>query len=168
MAMSRRKIREHIFKLLFNLDFYTQPESEDQLDLYFRKLTDEEMLELSSEGEPDPGQEWYSLCFPGGEEADIPEYATDEEREYIAGKVKGVCQVIEEIDKDIAGFSKGWKISRMPRTDLAILRLAVYEIKYDEKVPDKVAVNEAVELAKRYGNADSAAFINGVLSRFVS
>lgn len=201
MAMSRRKIREHIFKLLFDLDFYTQQDSDLQVDLYFRRLTDEEMQELAQEGDfpfaadeeglPDEmnGQEeaseslesvtgeeagenaaqaWYSLSFLSDEDSDIPEYATDEERSYIAEKVKGVCAMLPKIDEDIAAYSKGWKISRMPKTDLAILRLAVYEIRYDEKIPGKVAVNEAVELAKRYGSEDSSAFINGVLSRFIS
>ena len=163
MAMSRRKIREHIFKLLFNLDFYTGEEDDLQVDLYFREMTPQEQEEKGLLSET-----WYALRFLADEDADIPEYAADEERAYIADKVEGICRKLPEIDEEIGKVSKGWKVSRMPKTDLAILRLAVYEIRFDEEVPEKVAVNEAVELAKRYGSDDSPSFINGVLSRFVS
>ena len=60
-----------------------------------------------------------------------------------------------------------WKTDRMAKTDLAIIRLAVYEIKYEDAIPDKVAINEAVELAKLYGEESSPAFVNGVLARIV-
>ena len=183
MAMSRRKIREHIFKLLFDLDFYTQEENDRQLELYFREIQGEELAQMKALQTPGmddaesaeensaaaPDEEvWYSLRFLNDEDTQIPEYATQEERSYISGKVLGILQMLPQIDEAIGSYSRGWKVERMPKADLAILRLAVYEIRYDEKIPDKVAVNEAVELAKRYGNDDSAAFINGVLSRFVS
>ena len=59
----------------------------------------------------------------------------------------------------------GWKTSRMNKVDLSILRLAVYEMKYDEDVPVGVAINEAVELAKKFGGSEAPAFINGVLGK---
>ena len=61
--------------------------------------------------------------------------------------------------------SKGWKTSRMGKVDLTILRLASYEVLFDEDVPGKVAINEAVELAKKFGGDESPAFINGVLGK---
>ena len=61
--------------------------------------------------------------------------------------------------------SKGWKVNRMSKVDLAIMRLAVYEMKMDEDIPVKVAINEAVELAKKFGGDDSPAFVNGVLAK---
>ena len=61
--------------------------------------------------------------------------------------------------------AKGWKTSRMGRVDLTILRLAVYEMKFDEDIPEKVAINEAVELSKKFGGDESPAFINGVLAK---
>lgn len=62
--------------------------------------------------------------------------------------------------------AEGWKISRMGKVDLTILRLAVYEIKYDEDIPTSVAINEAVELAKKFGQEESSKFVNGVLAKF--
>ena len=62
-------------------------------------------------------------------------------------------------------MAKGWKTGRMGKAELAILRLAVYELKYDEDVPVKVAINEAVELAKKFGGDESPAFVNGILAK---
>ena len=62
--------------------------------------------------------------------------------------------------------AKGWTTQRMGKVDLTILRLAVYEIIYDENVPVGVAINEAVELAKRYGQDESSGFVNGILAKF--
>ena len=70
---------------------------------------------------------------------------------------------LSELDEKISGKAKGWKLERLGKADLAILRLAVFEILYNEKVPNAVAINEAVELAKKYGGDKSGKFINGVL-----
>ena len=64
--------------------------------------------------------------------------------------------------------AEGWKTRRMGKVELTILRLAVYEIQYDEEIPEKVAINEAVELAKKFGRDESPAFINGVLAKLVA
>ena len=61
--------------------------------------------------------------------------------------------------------AKGWKTTRMGKVDLTLIRLAVYEIKFEEEVPTGVAINEAVELAKNYGTDDSASFVNGILAK---
>ena len=74
---------------------------------------------------------------------------------------------MEEIDSMINEKAKGWSTGRMGKVDLAIIRLAVYEMKFDDTVPEGVAINEAVELAKMYGQDESAGFINGVLAKFV-
>jgi N utilization substance protein B len=74
---------------------------------------------------------------------------------------------LEAIDAAIAGASEGWELNRMNRVDLTILRLAYYEMEYDEDIPVKVAINEAVELAKQYGGEDSPSFVNGVLAKLV-
>ena len=73
-----------------------------------------------------------------------------------------------EVDSLIDGASKKWRISRLSKTDLMLLRVAVYEIKFDAEIPNKVSVNEAVELAKIYGGDESPAFVNGVLAKFMS
>ena len=79
-----------------------------------------------------------------------------------------IIKLIKEIDKEIETVSNKWKVDRMDKVDKAILRLAYYEIKMDDDVPDKVAVNEAVELSKKYSSDASPKFINGILSNFVS
>ena len=91
----------------------------------------------------------------------------EEKRAYIKSKCKEIFERIDEIDATINGVVKGWKTTRMGKVDLSIIRLAVYEMKYEESIPDKVAINEAVELAKQYGTDDSPSFINGVLAKLV-
>ena len=78
----------------------------------------------------------------------------------------GVLDKQEEIDEIISSFSNGWKINRLPKVNLSILRLAVYEMKYEEDVPDSVAINEAVELCKKYSGKEDSAFINGILGSY--
>lgn len=90
---------------------------------------------------------------------------TEKEKEYMTLKFNGIKDRITEIDEKINGVAKGWKTGRMGKAELAILRLAVYEMEYDEDVPVKVAINEAVELAKRFGGDDSPAFVNGILAK---
>ena len=84
---------------------------------------------------------------------------------YIRDKALNVILKSEEIDKLINENTKGWKTSRMNKVDLSILRLAVYEMKWDEDVPESVAINEAVELAKKYSGDDGPSFVNGVLAK---
>ena len=71
-----------------------------------------------------------------------------------------------ELDALIDEKSTGWKTNRMAKVDLAIIRLAVYEIKFEDDIPTKVSINEAVELAKKYGADESGSFVNGVLAKF--
>ena len=75
-----------------------------------------------------------------------------------------MCEKFDDIDQVIAEKAKGWEVSRLAKSDLAVLRLAVFEILYDEDVPNGVAINEAVELAKKYGTDKSYRFVNGVLA----
>ena len=75
---------------------------------------------------------------------------------------------LEEIDQILNDYSRGWKTTRMSRVDLTALRLAVYEMKFDEDVPVGVAINEAVELAKMFGGEDSGSFVNGILGKIAS
>ena len=72
-------------------------------------------------------------------------------------------QNAEEIDEIIASKAEGWQLSRLPRVSLAVMRLAVTEMKFSDEIPDGVTVNEAVEIAKKYGTPDDASYINGVL-----
>ena len=93
------------------------------------------------------------------------EECSEKDCKYIVDKFKNIVEKLDEIDTAIGEASKGWKVSRMAKVDLALIRLAVYEMKYEEDVPVKVAINEAIELAKQYGTDDSPAFVNGVLAK---
>lgn len=95
---------------------------------------------------------------------DLPE-VTEEEHVYMTEKFEHIKERISELDDKINSVAKGWKTDRMGKTELAILRLAVYEMLYDEDVPVKVAINEAVELAKKFGGDDSPSFVNGILAK---
>ena len=129
--MKRTEAREHIFKMVFGLEFNTADEMPQQLEMYFDQLKE----------------------------------AKEKDREYIQKKAQAVAEHIEEIDRLINEHTTGWKTTRMNKVDLTILRLAVYEMKWDDDVPVSVAINEAVELAKRFGGDESPSFINGVLAR---
>lgn len=131
--MTRRELRENIFKMLFRVEFHESEEMSNQLSLF------EEELDHFDEGDLD----------------------------YIKNKTNLILDKLTEIDAMINEKSTGWKTSRMGKVDLSIMRLAVYEISFDEEIPQKVAINEAVELAKKFGNDESASFINGVLAKFV-
>ena len=133
--MSRREIRENIFKLLFLLEFYKGEELNEQAELYLDEV-----------------------------EGAAP---SEKEAEYIRRKFHKIEESLTEIDEMLGNASTGWKTSRMGKVDLAILRLAVYEIKKDDDIPVGVAINEAVELAKKFGGDESPAFINGVLAKLV-
>lgn len=117
----------------------------------------------------------YQLEFMDKHEIDkIIEYCVIEnenakdEEEYIKEVLNGICDNLEEIDNIILSKLKNWSISRVAKIDLAILRLAIYEIKYMTDIPVKVTANEAVELAKTYGNPDSKSFVNGVIAKVIS
>ncbi|BFK08390.1 hypothetical protein F120042H4_13200 [Faecalimonas umbilicata] len=133
-TMGRSELREHIFRILFRIEFQPKEEMEEQLALYLEEL----------------------------------ESAKDTEKEYIRTKYAAIAEKVEMIDEKINASVTGWKTSRMGKVDLTILRLAVYEIEWDEEVPQGVAINEAVELAKRYGGEESPSFINGVLGKIVN
>ena len=135
--MSRREIREHIIKLLYCIGFYQNEE----------EIAQQIDLYVNRISDDDP--------------------QGNKEVVYMKDKLVKIIEKQEEIDSQLSEASSGWKITRMSKIDLNILRLAVYEIKYDEEIPDKVAIDEAVELAKAYGGDNSSAFVNGVLAKIV-
>ena len=87
---------------------------------------------------------------------------------YMLERFKTIVDKFDELDEIISEVSVGWKLERMSKIDLTILRLAVYEIKMDEEIPDKVAINETIEIAKKYGGDNSPSFINGILAKIVN
>ncbi len=136
-SVTRSQIREHIFKIIFTKDFIEEERAPEQISLYLDNLTDDDGNAI---------------------------ILNDEDRDYIADKSAKILESVGEIDEVINKNSKGWSTSRIGKAELAILRVAVYEILFDENIPDNVAINEAVELAKSYGEADAPAFINGILA----
>lgn len=93
--------------------------------------------------------------------------AKDSELEYIRNKTNAIIDNLAQIDEIINENSEGWPTNRLGKAELTIMRLAVYELKYDEEIPDGVAINEAVELAKMYGADSAPSFINGVLAKII-
>ena len=147
--MTRRELREHCFKMLFCADFYQAEEKEEQLKQYFQAPEEDE---TSPEGVNEILHRVELI------EAD---------EEVLLKRAEGIMVKVPELDEKIDEVAKGWKTRRMGKVELAILRLAVYEMKYDEEVPEKVAINEAVELAKKFGGSDAPAFVNGILAKLV-
>ncbi len=141
--MTRRSLRDCIFKLLFRVEFIDVDEMDEQIELFFEDLAKD------------------------SEDAKAIE-VSEKDREYIVFKVKNIVEKLGTIDDKLSEASEGWTIKRLGKAELAILRLALFEIRYDDDIPDKVAVNEAVNLAKEYCNQEAPAFINGVLARFCS
>ncbi len=91
---------------------------------------------------------------------------SSKDADYIREKYERIAEKLSEIDEAINKETTGWNTSRIAKVDLTILRLAIYEIKYDDSVPTGVAINEAVELAKKFGQDGSPSFVNGVLAKF--
>lgn len=117
------------------------------------------MSEFNSENEM---SEQLALYFESLEEIG------EKDQEAMSAKYKNVLEHLSEIDELLNETSKGWKTKRMSRVDLTALRLAVYEIKFDEDVPTGVAINEAVELAKNFGGDTSGSFVNGILGKIAN
>ncbi len=90
-----------------------------------------------------------------------------EDRKYITDKSMAIASKTEELDAIIDENSEGWPASRLGKAELTIMRLAVYEIKEDDDIPVNVAINEAIELAKKYGADNAPSFINGVLAKII-
>lgn len=88
--------------------------------------------------------------------------------EQIRSRYLGVKEHLGSIDTMLQKYAIGWDLNRMGKAEISILRLAVYEILFDEAIPEKVAANEAVELAKKYGTNESYSFINGILGKVIA
>ena len=110
----------------------------------------------------------YQLEMSGEEspslfDAEVLSELGPEVKEFASGLVDGVKEHMGEIDELISTHSTNWKLSRMAAVDKNILRIAVFELKSRPDIPTKVTINEAVEIAKRFGSSDSGAFVNGIL-----
>lgn len=131
--MTRREIREHLFRMLFCKEFHEPSELNEQIELYF----------------------------------DAFENVKEEDAKYLTERFNEVSDKLGEIDTMLQEATSGWNLNRMGKVELSIMRLATYEICFDDEVPMKVAINEAVELAKKFGGDSSGSFVNGVLAKVV-
>ncbi|MCI8550162.1 MAG: transcription antitermination factor NusB [Lachnospiraceae bacterium] len=92
----------------------------------------------------------------------------EKDRSYMQEKIDAIYASVPELDSKLNEVARGWKTGRMGKVDLTVLRLALYEMRYEASVPEKVAINEAVEIARKYGGDDSPSFVNGVLAKLVT
>ena len=143
--MTRTTAREIAIQLGFSAAA-TGDEPHETLDRFFEK---EHYESLAQE------DELYS------------QFPDDRQMEYITRLVTLIDEHRDEIDNEIRSYARGWKLERISRTALAVLRCALCEILYMEDIPDSAAINEAVELAKGYDEPDTVAFVNGVLGGFM-
>ena len=137
---SRRRGREVALQVLYQLDVQEQLSDDAALALFWRS-------------------------FAVRDDEPTPEGDDDESRAFAEALVRGVRKELHDIDALLARASRNWRVERMARVDRNLLRLAVWELKWSKDVPAKVAINEAIEIAKRYGTAESPAFVNGILDR---
>ena len=147
--VTRREAREHCFNMLFCQDFYPAEEKEEQLERYFEAPKEDVTGE------------------DGKDEILHDPFEKEEDRAYLEKRVEKIMELIPEIDEKINEIAEGWRTRRMGKVELTILRLAVFEMKYDEEIPEKVAINEAVELAKKFGGDEAPAFVNGILAKLI-
>lgn len=131
---TRRRAREAALQFLFQDDFLDQAVSADVIDLDERFAA-------------------FSLLYQVNKKA----------RPYARTLLAGIFEKIERIDGAIGSHATNWRLERIAPTDRNLLRVAIFELMFREDVPAQVAINEAVEIAKRFGSEDSPAFINGVL-----
>jgi N utilization substance protein B len=136
---TRRRGREVALQVLYQLDVQEALSVEQGLAAFFGHLN------------------W--------QEDDVRPGFSSDEKMFIEQLVRGVRQNLGSIDESITRASRNWRLDRMARVDRNLLRLAVFELRHSGDVPGKVALNEAIEIAKRFGTAESPAFVNGILDR---
>ena len=112
------------------------------------------------------GETWVEVIqsFYENFEGDV---LAEDEKVYIENCVKGTMESLKAIDEIIQKYSKEWKINRIAKVDLAIMRLAIYEMTQREDIPKAVSINEAIELSKKFGGENSSTFINGILGNII-
>ncbi len=147
MSNNRRVGREYALKMLFALDLGKDQAEPDQ---FISSFWDNFRFADDALGEP-------------LETIDVP--LSTSSRLFAEAIINGVVEFRAVIDKTIAKVAKNWSLERMTPVDISILRIATYELLYHPEIPDPVVIDEAIEIAKRYGTKDSPAFINGLLDQ---
>jgi len=153
MAGPRRRSREIALQILHQIDVAGAPESDADVDMMVARYFEH----LATKGGPAREED----------DEDVADAAAKIDRPLVQELVRGVTQHWAEIDETLTNLSQNWRLERMAIVERNVIRIALYELKYCENVPVNVVLNEAVELAKRYGTAEGAAFANGLLDRAV-
>ena len=135
--MKRHDLREQVFKLLFRVEFNKPEDMPEQFELFCNGF--------------------------GAEDDNDPLKVKD--KELVSSRCDLIREKITEIDELINANTEGWDTGRIGKVELAVLRVAVYEMKFDPDVPVNVAIDEAVEIAKKYGQENSGAFVNAILGK---
>ncbi len=173
--MKRREQREVIFRLVFCIPFYSKEEMEEQTAFFLARMKaqDEDYLPEAAKNLR-PVKRTMDAAAAAADTSAAETAAADTavvfgelDEEYVLREVNGILENLPAIDRGIESKSKGWELDRFGRAELAILRVAAYEIMYDDEIPPSVAVNEAVEMTKKYCDEKARAFVNGVLSGMV-
>lgn len=140
--MNRHEVRKEVFKAVFMNEFHDTDDMESVINTFLQGRNNAETEDLAKNNK------------------------TPEDEEYIKTKSEDIISKLPEIDGLINKSVDGWKTTRMAKVDLTLIRLALYEIKY-ESMPVGVAINEAVSLADEFGTDSSAGFVNGALAKLV-
>ncbi len=154
--MKRTAVREHVFRILFRYDFYDKEDFGAQAALYFDNYPDYREEPREDGARPSAADKARKDHVP-----------TELDRAEIISRACDAASHIEELDGRIGSVCEGWRLERIGKAELTILRLAAYEILYDDAIQPPVAINEAVELSKKYCEAKSHSFVNGVLAKLV-
>ena len=154
--MGRRASREKVFLLLFRADYYPPEEMPEQIERFFAG-EEEDYIEEQLEKAAMEDREIDEIRIPS---------RIVSGRDKIRERALRIMDLIPELDKRLDEKMQGWNSGRIGKVELTILRLALFEMLYDEEVSDAVAINEAVELAKKYGQDKSGECVNGVLAKF--
>ena len=141
--MTRRVFREHCLRMMFCVSFYEDEERIEQIERY---------LELEEQSE---------------EESFLVETIDLSERIKLKERMENIIENLAFIDEKLSEVTTGWSLNRIGRVELSILRIAYYEMKFDSNIVASIAINEAVELSKKYGGNESHSFVNGVLAKLV-
>jgi len=149
MVGPRRRAREIALQILTQMDVSPELDARNGIRLYFDHLGPD------AEEEEDAG---------GGPA--VP--AAPFDRKMVDALVEGVSAHRAELDEIVQGLSRNWRLERMALVERNVIRLALYELKFGKDVPTNVALDEAIELTKRFGTAEGAAFVNGLLDRAVT
>ena len=148
MVGPRRRAREIALQILTQMDVSPELDARAGIRLYFDHLGPE-----AEEEDAGPGPAVPAAPF---------------DRKMVDALVEGVTSHRAELDEIVQGLSRNWRLERMALVERNVIRLALFELKFDKDVPTNVALDEAIELTKRFGTAEGAAFVNGLLDRAVT